>query len=170
MKRFCPKTSTPSRYPLAPSFGFTLIELLVVITITSTLFAIGIAAYNNFNKGQILTQTANTLKNDLRLVQSKASSGEKDATICSGKTLDGWYMSFANSSYSIFGKCGGVSFSTKSVNLPSGISFNPLPSSNPIQFVLLARGTSVDVITITLLSTSGTKVVTVTVTKSGEIN
>src|SRR3990167_2041470 len=61
------------------SRGFTLIELLVVITlfaITSTLIT---ASYTTFERNQRIRNAAQTLKNDLRLVQNKALAGDKGA-------------------------------------------------------------------------------------------
>ena len=175
MKKFCPHQT-----------AFTLIELLVVTSIMGILFTLGIAAYNNFNRNQILGQAAKTLRNDLRLVQSKASSGEMDCSTsaCGGttdgcgndiadgteKTFEGWFISFANSPdprYAFYGKCGGTTFGTKYINLPSGVTFDPMPAYNPVQFSPISRGASADV-TITLKSNSGTQ--TVTITKSGGIN
>ncbi|MDP3955260.1 MAG: prepilin-type N-terminal cleavage/methylation domain-containing protein [bacterium] len=176
MKKFCPGFTlmrTRLCRNLVSVHAFTLIELLVVMSIIGILFSIGIAGYSNFNRKQILTQAVKTLKSDLRLAQSKASSGEKDYTAgCTNSTvLEGWFVSFLSSParYEIYGKCGGIKYGTKNIDLPSGVTFIPMPSPNPIQFLPLARGVSItSPLTITLKSNSGSQ--TVTISPSGDIN
>jgi len=157
MKKDCPSL-----------FGFTLIELLVVVSIIAILFGVGIAAYNQFNRRQILTQAAKTLKGDLRLAQSKASSGEKDTSVCgsgpTSKTLDGWFVTFTNTTYTLYGSCGGTQFGSKTVSLSANVFFNPVPPT--IQFKPLAQG--VLEATQIILSAFG-ETQTITVTPSGDI-
>lgn len=193
MRKFCPKLldSKPlmasphgEPYTLSTNFGFTLIELLVVIGITVLLVGGGIAAYNNFNQNQILSQAAATLKMDLRDAQNRALSGEKDCSVCGGadgtcgtgsddKPLDGWYVNFTGSSYRIYGSCGGPppgqsTFGDVSVNLPSELQFSPLPS--PILFKSLTHGTNISgSTTITLRHTASGRTQNVIITSSGEI-
>lgn len=147
--------------------GFTLIELLVVISIIAILFNIGMAAYTQFNRGQILFQAAKTLKNDLRLVQSKTLSGEKDPVVCTGKTLEGWYFAFTASSYNFYGSCGGSQFGQKTINLPTNVSLSTNPSSSTLQFNPMAGGVS-QAMTITLSAFGKSQLVTVST--SGDIN
>src|SRR3990170_1006443 len=59
--------------------GFSLIELLVVIAIIGILSGGAIAAYNNFNKAQVVRRAALKLKSDLRESQNRATSGVKHA-------------------------------------------------------------------------------------------
>lgn len=153
--------------------GFTLIELLVVVSIIGILFGVGIVAYNQFNRRQILIQAAKTLKGDFRLAQSKASSGEKDESVCgsgpTSKTLDGWFVIFTNnptSSYTFYGSCGSIQFGVKTVSLPTNVSFNPVP--DVIQFKPLAQGV-LGATPINLTAFSGSQMATVTVTPSGDI-
>lgn len=164
--------------PKRSCLGFTLIELLIVISITGVLAGIGLASYNQFNRKQILDQTAKNVKNDLRLIQSKALAGEKDcsAGVCGGSTagcgqdedekeLDGWYVEFTNTSYTYYGSCGGTHFSTKVVNLPSNVTI-PSPPAR-IYFEPLNKGVSA-AISITLSAFGTTQVINLT--KMGEIN
>jgi len=89
--------------------AFTLIELLIAISIMAILFTIGIAKYNDFNRRQILSQATLELKSNLRLIQDKALSGEKDSSCISA--LEGWYISFpTDHSYKIYGQCGDTEF------------------------------------------------------------
>lgn len=157
--------------------GFTLIESLIVISILGILLSIGIAAYNVFNRNQILFQTAKNLKGDLRLAQSKALSAEKDCDInvCGGttagcgndndsseKTLDGWFVLFSNNSYTIYGSCQGVQFGQKTFDLPNNVSIS---SPNTIKFQVLTKG--VDPAT-TITINAFDKSQTVTITSTGE--
>lgn len=147
--------------------AFTLIELLVVISIIGILFTVGMAAYNEFNRGQILSQAAKTLKNDLRLAQSKASAGEKDSSSCVNKTLEGWFVSFTSSSYTLYGSCDGTQFGQKIVNLPANVSLFTCCALGPLQFRPLAQGISPGV-TITLSAFGKTQLIIVGT--SGDIN
>lgn len=147
--------------------GFTLIELLVVISIIGILFGLGVAKYNEFNRRQILDQTTQTLRNNLRLAQSVASSGEKPGGCV---VLDGYQVSFSSGtpdSYTIQAKClGGLVGTAKIFKLPTTVKFTSLPS--PILFKVLAQGTDlINDLTISLSSFGEFKIITVT--KTGKI-
>lgn len=161
--------------------AFTLIEILVVTSIMGILFTLGIAGYNEFNRQQILDQATKQVKSDLRLAQQKALVGEKDCSSskCGGndgvcgtndlgeKSLEGWFISFSLTSYTIYGSCGGVSFGNKPVNLPNVVSFSPIPGL--VQFGPLAQGVVQGAQTIKLTAFSKPPK-TITITASGEIN
>jgi len=144
--------------------GFTLIELLVVFSIIALLFTIGIAAYQEFNRGQIVVQATKELKENLRLAQSKALGAEKPGT-CTG-TLQGWQVSFSGD---------GKSYSLKAI-CPNEVPFRTISflgdlkktdGPGDVLFKVLGQGVeSAGTITITGF---GTKTATVTVTPSGEI-
>jgi len=144
--------------------GFTLIELLVVVSIIGILFGVGIAAYNQFNRRQILIQAAKTLKGDLRLAQSMALAGEKPEG-CIG-SLNGYQVSFTGNTYDIRAICPNA-VSVKNVPLPTNVTFSGTPAA--ILFKVLAQGTNVNETQppITLTAFGGTQ--TVTVTSSGDI-
>lgn len=151
MKKDCPSL-----------FGFTLIELLVVVSIIGILFGVGISAYNQFNRRQILTQAAKALKSDFRLAQSKALSGEKPEG-CTG-SLNGYQVDFPNdSSYNLSALCS-TPVLVKSVPLPQNVTFSSVPT--PILFKVLAQGVNR---TQTINLTAFGRTQTVTVTSSGDI-
>ncbi len=157
MKKICPKT-----------FAFTLIELLVVVSIIGILFGVGISAYNQFNRRQILVQAAKTLKGDLRLAQSMALAGEKPVDsagqpLCTGSLTD-YQVSFTENTYDISAICPNTVL-VKSVSLPQNVTFSPVPT--PILFKVLAQGVN-GAQTINLTAFGGTPQ-TVTVTSSGDI-
>ena len=81
--------------------GFTLIELLVVISVATILFSLGWAQYNNFNRQQILKQTALELKSDLVHAQELALSGKKE---CLG-LFEGVLVIFGEESYTLNASC-----------------------------------------------------------------
>lgn len=185
MKKFCPKILHSKPYSLSPDFGFTLIELLVVVAIAILLTGGGIAAYNNFNQNQILSQAATTLRTTLRDAQSQALSGKKDcsASACGGPDgqcdnvgdlpLAGWQVTFTTPrAYTLAGVCGPTPtiFSEVPYSLPAQLQFSTLPSS-PILFKAVAQGTNIDSSTTITLSLVDdlTKTKTVTVYASGEI-
>lgn len=142
--------------------GFTLIELLVVISIIGILFTIGIAAYSEFNRGQILSQAAKNFKNDLRQAQSKALSGEKPAgcTIA----LTGYQVTFTANSYTLNALCPNTVL-VKTTSLPQNVTFSGSPGN--ILFKVLTQGVE-GAQTITLTAFSKTKQVAITAV--GEIN
>src|SRR3990167_10534720 len=96
--------------------GFGLIEFMIVITVFGIATAVITASFLTFERNQRLKSAASMLKNDIRLVQNKALSGDKgvddgdpthfcqqDAT----HILGGWYVNAAKaaSSYSLAGVC-----------------------------------------------------------------
>jgi len=160
MKKICLKK-------LSSLTGFTLIELLVVMVIVGILLGVGIAQYISFNRRQILEQTTQGLKNNLRLAQTKAMSGEKPAG-CG--ILDGYRVKFASNdpdNYTLVAVCEGVEVGeTKNFSLPSIVKFSPLPS--PILFKVLSQGTDLDSDLIISLTAFG-QTKTITVSKEGKI-
>lgn len=144
--------------------AFTLIELLVVISVIAILFTIGMAAYNEFNRSQMLSQSAKSLKNDLRMAQSKALSGEKP-TDCTG-TLEGYQVVFTNNSYTLNALCPNAVL-MKSTNLPQNVTltFSP-PPNDKILFKVLTRGVESPQ---TLTLSAFTKTQIITISASGEI-
>src|SRR3989304_1447810 len=112
--------------------GFGLIEFLIVVTVFGIAVAVITASFLTFERNQRLKNAAITLKNDIRLVQSKALSGDKgvsgDPNGCSSdNVLVGWYLKITSSGeYTIAGDCkiSGVEtdFNPKVVFLPRGLS------------------------------------------------
>jgi len=150
----------------APNTGFTLIELLVVVSLMAILFSIGVAKYSEFNRRQIVEQSALGIKNDLRLIQNKAFTGEKASSCTDDQLLDGWYMSFGDSSYQIYGSCGGAQFSLATTDLgDKSITITSHPGS-PIRFRPLGQGVE-NSGTITISGPGGIR--SIIVTASGEI-
>lgn len=149
--------------------AFTLIELLVTISIMGILFGVGIAKYNDFNRRQIVTQAVLELKSNLRLIQNKASSGEKDTNCILG--LQGWCVAFSANSYEYYSLCGDQRYLIKPINLsaknieivavPTGFCFKPLAQG--LDF--FNDGITEATITLTGFGFSQT----VTVSKTGEI-
>ena len=62
--------------------GFTLVELIVAICIAMIVTGLILVNYNTYNDKQRVKQAAYTLKNDLRYIETKASSGEKPQSGC----------------------------------------------------------------------------------------
>jgi len=116
--------------------GFTIIELLITISILGLLLTIGLVYYQDFNRRQAVVQAAKELKNNLRLAQSMALSGEKP-TGCSG-TLEGYRVDFVVDSYSLSAICDGAPIEPKSYSFMAGI--NKVSGPDAILFKVLARG------------------------------
>jgi len=146
--------------------GYSLIELLVVMAIIAILAMFGIAAYQQFNKTQTLRQAAMTVKNDLRKAQTRAMASEKPPT-SSCTILDGYQVTFTDSSYQVQAKCSPTSPGVPtSYNLPTGISF----TSYPTKIVFKVLGQGVDITGSNIICISGfNKLYKITVTTGGEI-
>lgn len=144
--------------------GFTLIELLVAMAISMLAAGILIANYTKYNTSQQLKQAALTLKNNLRLAQTKATSSQKPSGSCS--ELVGYQVSFSSNSYRMQAECTeGAVGETLSFSLPSGVTISSPPS--PIIFQVLTRGIESDV-TIDLVN--ATKTYAIGLTRGGDIN
>ncbi|MCR4324112.1 MAG: prepilin-type N-terminal cleavage/methylation domain-containing protein [Candidatus Curtissbacteria bacterium] len=115
--------------------GFTLIELMIVISLFGIAASLITASYLNFEKNQRVQNAADKLKADLRLVQNKATSGDKGpGGLCpSTSSLGGWYLRVERnqSLYSFGGVClasfsSESTFSVEVVNLPEGVKVNTI--------------------------------------------
>lgn len=89
--------------------GYSIIELLIVVVIMGFLAALVIPSFSNFQQDQDLKLTAEEMKSNIRLAQSRSLSGSKGTTCAASDTLLGWYFavqSGANqNTYSIAGVC-----------------------------------------------------------------
>lgn len=153
--------------------GYTLIEILVSLTVIGLLFGFGFVSFRDFSRRQHLASVVRTLTGEIRLVQSKASVGEKpDDLKCQGtNTLSSYSFRIINStSYQTEANCLGGNVVIKTGSLSDGISMTS--TQNTISFKVLGQGTNVPqgteaVITFTQVGTSNTA--TVRVTQGGEI-
>ncbi len=145
--------------------GFTLIELLVASIILITLTGTVLVNYNSYNETQRARQAVLTLKNNFRYAQSRAYNGEKPAGCTQ---LDGYIVSFTETSYTTEAQCGGVPIvdSAQTVSLSGGLKF-PTPTPPPMLFRVLSGGLDNDA-TITIEGLS--KFYQVVVSKSGDIS
>lgn len=141
------------------SLGFTLAELVIAVAIIAGVSGFGAANYLNFNEKQTLEQAGKTLKNNLRLAQNSALSGEKDPSVCSNDyKLTGWCFSPQGDgdTYKVYGGCSNEPTPTTIVTfkddvsyyLPEGIMVSSFDqagnvltgNSNKIVFFPLGRG------------------------------
>ena len=136
------------------SKGFTLLEIMVALTLAMLLTGGVIAGYTQFTNNQKIKQTANTLKNNLRFVQSKARIGEKPPVVTCASLL-GYRVTFTATSYSYVIECSpGASGATATeIELPASVTFSPVP--DPLLFRVLDHGVDIDsTLIITLISGS----------------
>lgn len=123
--------------------GYTFIELLVSVAIVIVVTGGVIVNYNTYNDSQKARQSALTVKNNLRLAQSRATNGDKPASGCT--SLVGYEVRFAASAYTVQARCdpeGLVEGSDQVYPLESGITFSPIPST--VVFKVLSRGIDTD--------------------------
>lgn len=151
----------PARYNSIQ--GFTFIELLITVAITMFLFSGIIAGYNRFTAVTRVKQAALTLKNDLRLAQTKAQNGQKPIQVPCDE-LTGYQVAFSVThptpttnitTYSIQAQCNPSEplVPSTTITLPALVTFSPVPP--PILFGVLTRGANISSdLTITLMSGS----------------
>lgn len=155
-------------------FGFTLVEVLISLTIIGLLFGFGFANFRDFSRRQQMTGVAKSIMGELRLVQGKASAGEKPAG-CGTNILSTYSFYITSSSnpysYQVIANCsGGKSVTIKTEKLPSGISMTS--TQNTISFKVLGQGTNIGAgqsVLITLTQTGTNNKSYITVTSGGEI-
>ncbi|MBI2590637.1 MAG: prepilin-type N-terminal cleavage/methylation domain-containing protein [Candidatus Blackburnbacteria bacterium] len=142
--------------------GYTLLEVLVVLTIITTLFFGGYAAYREFERRQTLQSFYKEMVVSLSLARQKALSGEKPGG-CSGN-LVGYQVSFGASSYSVAAVC----------NLPIVVGTYPVPSGialsgfSSFTYKVLGQGTTLaSPLSVTLTQSSTGKSINATITREG---
>ncbi len=148
------------------SRAFTLIEVLVAVTIMMILMGVGTVAYRNVARKQSLDQFAAQVSQALTQAQANALSGKKQ--YCGTRTLVGWRVIFASTSYQLEETCQTISYAVKTVRYPNKIT-GTLPSPNPILFRVLSRGTNVPASTTVTLTNGQGLTKSVTVSNTGEI-
>lgn len=152
--------------------GFSLIELMVGIGIIFMLTGTVVANYNRFNDRQKVKQASLTLKNNLRLAQTKASSSEwplscvSPGCICS--QLNGYTVSYTGNTYSTRALCSeGLVGNVQTITLPVGVTFTTVPPS--MTFQVLSRGVTIPTaVVITLAGPNATY--DIQVNPSGDLN
>lgn len=158
--------STPRRLRYCyPRAGFTLIELLVIIGISLMITGGVIAGYSAFSDNQRLKQTALNFKNDLRLVQNRAMSGQKpEGVVCN--TLEGYRMVLTETSYRPRAICDGAGIGpSPTTTLPPGVQFVTPPAQ--IRFDVLSGTVVLGAGTIQIQGV--TRTYELTISQSGDI-
>jgi prepilin-type N-terminal cleavage/methylation domain-containing protein len=145
--------------------GFTLIEVLVVVGLLLLTTGGVVSNYNNYNDRQKVKQATLTLKDNLRLAQTSAMSGNKP-TGCSGQ-LTGYQVAFTSSTlYTITALCAGGNGPTVSISMPSDVSI-----ASPVTITFSPLTGEANVATYADISVSSFSVYTgVRVTKNGQIS
>ena len=114
--------------------GFTLIEVIIAIGVMLILLTAAASNLQNANRRQSLDQVAENVRQTFLQAKSYAQAGKKDCAFCAGVAqpyscgtsptelpLDGWRVTVNTNDYVMEGVCGGVAFSTRTVQLPVGI-------------------------------------------------
>ncbi len=121
--------------------GYTLLEVLITISILTATFAVGYTGFREFSRRQAVNAVVNLVKADLNLAQKQALDGKKPAS-CVGGLVSYSFNITSSTAYSISARCTNV-VNVKSVTLPTGITINPTPSPNPIEFKTIGEGTNI---------------------------
>jgi prepilin-type N-terminal cleavage/methylation domain-containing protein len=133
MRKYCPKSSR----------GLTLIELLVVMVLIAIGISATFAGYRNFDRTQKVRQAALTLKNNLRLAQTKAIAVDHPASC---EELDSIDVDISANNYKLAYYCGS-DIDIITIDLPTGITITP---STRIKFTPMTGDVSTGPVTITL--------------------
>lgn len=153
--------------------GYTLVEILISITILSLIFVSGYAGFREFSRRQFVNSQARAVVGDLRLIQSRAASGEKpDDLDCNlPNRLQGYIFELVNDSgYKLSARCSDKNVLVKEEFFPDGLTIQA--TIQPILFKVLSQGTNLGAgltSTITITETVGGKVRAITVGAGGEI-
>jgi prepilin-type N-terminal cleavage/methylation domain-containing protein len=121
--------------------GYSLIEILVVTVILSIITLGGLAAYKQFADKQLVTQAANDLITQLRMVQKMADAGEKPVG-CGTDPLKGYIVSYDTAFPGTINVV--VDCSPTTVTLPKPITLKnntTLSSDFDLTFLTLSQGT-----------------------------
>lgn len=103
--------------------GFTLIELMVAVAISGVVISTGIAAYRGFAEKYKIKQAGLEFQTNLRLLQRKATAGEKPAECLGG--FEGMRVRrINNSSYAFQARCSLIDGNEKTAALPGEVIFN----------------------------------------------
>jgi prepilin-type N-terminal cleavage/methylation domain-containing protein len=144
--------------------GFTLIELIVAVTIMMVLLSVTIVGFSSYNQKQRVKQAALSLKSDLHMARTNATSGKKPISCTSDETFEGYDVSFTTSSYSVAPSCSSTGqVDVETVVLPTGVTFDPIPSfftyypltqgaSTPPSQIILTDGINVVPLTLDALT------------------
>lgn len=122
--------------------GFTLIELMVSFAMISIVFVLGVSRFIEFNRVQSVTGAGQTVKNNLRRIQSLGLSGSKPAACAATDALNGYQVVFLDDkTYTAQALCGGVvAGPVTTYTLPADFTFSALPAS--FTFYVLGNGAS----------------------------
>ena len=149
---------------LSLSHGFSLFELLMAMAIIMLVGGTLLSTYDKFDKSQKVKQAAATFRNNLRLAQTKALSGQKPESGCS--QLSGYSITFTGTTYTTQARCTeGLVGTASTVSLPSGVTFSPVPTE--LLFRVLTQGVDTAV---TISLTGFAKTVQIVISVSGDIN
>src|SRR3989344_102032 len=124
--------------------GYTLIELMIVVTVIGLAVGLITTSYLGFERRQRVKNTALEIKNNIRLAQNNAHSGNKG--LGSGKCdtdkeeiLVGWYASFDKDlqTYFVEGVCKDQSgaeheFGKQIFRLPQDVSISAVDAGNQV--------------------------------------
>jgi len=150
--------------------GYTLLEVLISISIISIIFVIGYAGFREFARRQALQAAVRNVRGDLRLAQEQAFAGKKPDGC---NTLSGFSFEIVEAAfYEISAVCNNGNYLVKEEELPEGVIFEPIPSTNPVLFKVLGLGTNIAAggrADITFLQEATSNTNTIAVNWTGEI-
>ncbi|OGE08916.1 hypothetical protein A3A60_01005 [Candidatus Curtissbacteria bacterium RIFCSPLOWO2_01_FULL_42_26] len=124
--------------------AYTLIELMIVVTVIGLAVGLITTSYLGFERRQRVKNTALEIKNNIRLAQNNAHSGNKGfgpdkCDTEKEEILVGWYASFNKDlqTYSVSGDCKDKSgaereFGRQRFRLPQDVSISAIDAGNQV--------------------------------------
>lgn len=128
--------------------GFTLIELILVVGIISTVAALGLPIYAQFQVETQFDTTTTEIVQTLRRARQQTTAGEQDTT---------WGVTFTSSSYTLYAS--GDSSFDEVYTLPGSLSLSGLSGVEFTQ--LTGKTTNTGTITITANAINDSNTITV---------
>lgn len=155
--------------------GFTLIELLVTISVLAILSTVGVAAFVNYSRTQILQSAASDLYILLQIARSRAASQVKPSPYCNNKVFEGYKVILNNvsaGSYEMDVQCSGYATTIQQKTLPTTLMFdtsNPQSTSSVFFYPITGGVSGSGTITIKFSQPAITGSKTITIYSDGRI-
>lgn len=135
------KKLLPTAHSLLSKKGFSFIELLVTISIMLVVIAVAIANFGGFNKSKRLTEAADQMAVNIRLVATRATSGDNP---CGDQDFGGYQLETTSSTtYEVKPICDGSVVEDEAVEYEL-INEVQITNGATVDFYPLDQGASVN--------------------------
>lgn len=144
-----------------------MIELLISVVIAVSLLGVVIVGYRHFLEGRVLSLAAAELKSQLRLVRTKAMSGEKPASDCG--SLNGYRVREEAGGLVYLPVCDGSNYEEKKESLELNQQIEEIEIEGRDEFFFRALDGALDSDEVRIRLSYKTQEREVVISSSGEI-